>query len=146
MTLCNALLARCDRPGMRIIVPGLLLLATAACGAGPSSTVPASTPAPPVAPTAAPVQPTTPAAATTAAPAPAVKTCTVPNVVGLIHQTAQDTMQKAGLFYLTEEDASGQGRLLVNDRNWKTTKQSVAAGEVVDCNTKILLSAEKISG
>ncbi|WP_090074522.1 hypothetical protein [Lentzea flaviverrucosa] len=64
----------------------------------------------------------------------------------MIHQTAQDTMQKAGLFLLTEEDASGQGRLLVNDRNWKTTKQSVTAGEVVDCNTKILLSAEKIDG
>ncbi len=54
--------------------------------------------------------------------------------------------QKAGLFLLTEEDASGHGRLLVNDRNWKTTKQSVTAGEVVDCNTKILLSAEKIDG
>ncbi|SDG80789.1 hypothetical protein SAMN05216553_111350 [Lentzea fradiae] len=53
-------------------------------------------------------------------------------------------MQAAGLYFLTEEDASGQGRLLINDRNWKTTKQNVEPGTVVDCNTKILLSAEKI--
>ncbi|MCG8926195.1 hypothetical protein [Lentzea sp. CC55] len=64
----------------------------------------------------------------------------------MIHQTAQDTMQKAGLFFLTEEDASGQGRLLVNDRNWKTTAQNVAPGAVVDCDTKILLTAQKIDG
>ncbi|MFD4673260.1 hypothetical protein ACFWNN_26295 [Lentzea sp. NPDC058450] len=127
---------------MRIAVAALLLLLTAsACGTAPPSTTAASTPA---ATTPAPLQTTAPAAATTVAPAPAVKTCTVPDVVGMIHQTAQDTMQKAGLFLLTEEDASGQGRLLINDRNWKTTKQNVAAGTVVDCNTKILLSAEKI--
>lgn len=132
---------------MRIAVAALLLLLTAtACGTPPSSTTAGSTPVPPAATTAAPIQTTAPAATTTAAPAPApaAKTCTVPNVVGLIHQTAQDTMQKAGLFLLAEEDASGQGRLLINDRNWKTTKQNVAAGTVVDCNTKILLSAEKI--
>lgn len=124
---------------MRIAVAATLLLLTAACSSTPPATTAAGTPAPT---TAAPIQ--TAPAATSAAPA--VKTCTVPNVVGMIHQTAQDTMQKAGLFLLTEEDASGQGRLLVNDRNWKTTKQSVTAGEVVDCNTKILLSAEKIDG
>jgi hypothetical protein len=130
---------------MRIAVAAVLLSLTAtACGTAPSSTTAGSTPVPPTATTAAPIQTTAPAAATTVAPAPAAKTCTVPNVVGLIHQTAQDTMQKAGLFLLTEEDASGQGRLLINDRNWKTTKQNVAAGTVVDCNTKILLSAEKI--
>ncbi|WP_191299022.1 serine/threonine kinase [Lentzea cavernae] len=131
-------------PDMRIVVAVPLLLLTAACSTPPPATTSTDTPQPP-ATTAAPLQ-TTPAAATTIPPAaPAVKTCTVPNVVGLIHQTAQDTMQKAGLFFLTEEDASGQGRLLINDRNWKTTKQSAAAGTVVDCNTKILLSAEKIA-
>jgi hypothetical protein len=129
---------------MRIAVAALLVLLTAACSTPPPATTAASTPEPPAATTAAPTQ-TTPAAATTIPPA-VVKTCTVPNVVGMVHQTAQDTMQKAGLFLLTEEDASGQGRLLINDRNWKTTKQSVAAGAVIDCDTKILLSAEKIDG
>ncbi|WP_245744210.1 PASTA domain-containing protein [Lentzea fradiae] len=113
---------------MRLAAPLTLLLLTAACSATPP---PPSTEAPTQAP------PTTSAA-------PTAKTCTVPNVVGMIHQTAQDTMQAAGLYFLTEEDASGQGRLLINDRNWKTTKQNVEPGTVVDCNTKILLSAEKI--
>jgi hypothetical protein len=94
---------------------------------------------------------TMPAVTTSAAPVPApapivpaVKTCTVPNVVGMIHQSAQDTMQAAGLFMLREEDATGQGRMLINDRNWKTTAQSAAAGSVIDCNTTITLAAKKI--
>ena len=126
---------------MRIASAAVLLLLVSACSGTP----------PPAAPTASLTQPAehqtpTTNAATPAPTAPAVKTCTVPNVVGMIHQTAQDTMQAAGLFFLREEDASGQGRLLVNDRNWKTTAQSVAAGTVVDCNTQIKLSATKIDG
>lgn len=84
------------------------------------------------------------AAATTIEPPPTAKTCTVPDVVGMVHQTAQDTMQAAGLYRLREEDATGQGRALVVDRNWTTTAQSVPAGRVVDCTTEILLSATKI--
>lgn len=83
-----------------------------------------------------------PAPSTQAAAAP--KMCTVPDVVGLVHQTAQDTMQASGLYMLTEEDATGKGRMLVMDRNWTTTAQSVPAGQVVDCNTSIKLSAKKI--
>ncbi|MCG8915833.1 PASTA domain-containing protein [Actinokineospora sp. PR83] len=101
----------------------------------PSTTTPA-TPPPPAAP----------ASTTTAAPeppSPAEKTCTVPNVVGMVHQTAQDTMQAAGLYVLLEEDATGQGRLLVVDRNWTTTAQSVPAGQVVHCTQEITLSAKK---
>lgn len=96
---------------------------------------PSEQPAPPtsVAPAPAPVQ-----------VAPLPKTCTVPNVIGMVHQYAQDTMQASGLFMLREEDATGQGRLLLYDRNWKTTAQSVAAGAVVDCSTEIVLSAKKI--
>jgi beta-lactam-binding protein with PASTA domain len=89
---------------------------------------------------------TAPAGTTTiAAPAPAApKACTVPDVVGMVHQNAQDTMQAAGLYNLREQDAAGQGRVLVLDRNWTTTAQSVAAGQVVDCTTEVLLSAKKI--
>lgn len=89
------------------------------------------------------------AAVSVAEPAPLpepspVETCVVPDVVGVVHQTAQDTMQAAGLYLLHEEDATGQGRLLLYDRNWVTTAQSVPAGQVVDCSTAITLSAKKI--
>lgn len=133
---------RRDTLSMRIALAAVLLVLTAACSSMPSAT--STSTSPPAATTST----TTPPPPAQAAPttAPAVKTCTVPNVVGMIHQTAQDTMQKAGLFFLREEDASGQGRLLINDRNWKTTAQSVAAGTAVDCNTQILLSATKIDG
>jgi len=97
------------------------------------------------APARTPVEPPTSTATTTAPPAVAApKTCTVPNVVGMVHQYAQDTMQAAGLHMLLEKDATGRGRVLVLDRNWETTAQSVAAGEVVECTTVITLSAKKI--
>ncbi|WP_424185825.1 PASTA domain-containing protein [Actinokineospora sp. G85] len=78
------------------------------------------------------------------APDDAATTCTVPHVVGMVHQNAQDTMQAAGLYVLLEEDATGQNRILAMDRNWRTTAQSVAAGQVVDCTTTITLSAKKL--
>lgn len=98
--------------------------------------------------TTTPAAPATTAPAATAMPgttqqAAAPKTCTVPHVVGMVHQTAQDTMQAAGLFMLREEDATGLGRMLVMDRNWTTVEQSVQAGQVVDCSTTIVLKAKK---
>lgn len=67
----------------------------------------------------------------------------VPNVVGKDHQLAQDTMQAAGLYLLAEEDASGQGRMLILDRNWTTVKQRPKAGKCVPEDTEIMLSAVK---
>ncbi|MGM1059818.1 hypothetical protein [Saccharothrix sp. Mg75] len=74
----------------------------------------------------------------------AADTCTVPQVVGMVHQEAQDALQAAGLFRLLEEDATGQGRMVLVDRNWVTTAQSVPGGQVVDCGTDITLAAKKI--
>jgi hypothetical protein len=65
-------------------------------------------------------------------------------VVGLNHQLAQDTMQAAGFYYLTEEDATGQGRLLINDRNWVVVSQSPAGGTTASLDSKILLRSKKI--
>lgn len=110
---------------LQVIVPVLLL---AACGASPVESPPFTS------------------SVVTSAPEPvkpAEKTCTVPAVVGMVHQTAQDTMQASGLYVLLERDASGQGRLLINDRNWVTTGQTPAAGAVVDCGTEVTLSAKK---
>jgi beta-lactam-binding protein with PASTA domain len=68
----------------------------------------------------------------------------VPNVVGLNHQLAQDTMQAAGFYNLTEEDASGQGRLLINDRNWVVVTQQPAGGIHAAADTTIILRSKKI--
>jgi hypothetical protein len=65
-------------------------------------------------------------------------------VVGVNHQLAQDTLQAAGFFYLTEEDSTGQGRLLVNDRNWVVVTQSPAGGTTAAIDSKILLRSKKI--
>ncbi|MFE2753487.1 hypothetical protein ACFXGA_15975 [Actinosynnema sp. NPDC059335] len=120
---------------MRIIRSSVALAAVAALAAcSPTPTTPGPTIA---------VTPATEPAAPTEPPATAAGTCTVPDVVGMVHQAAQDTLQAAGFFKLREEDATGQGRLLVVDRNWTTTAQSVPAGQVVDCDTEILLSAKK---
>lgn len=68
---------------------------------------------------------------------------TVPNVVGKDHQLAQDTMQATGFYALDEEDATGQDRVLLLDRNWRTVAQKPAAGSCMSEDTTILLSAKK---
>lgn len=53
-------------------------------------------------------------------------------------------MQAAGFYYLTEEDATGQGRLLINDRNWVVVSQQPAGGTRAAPDTKIVLRSKKI--
>ncbi len=67
----------------------------------------------------------------------------VPDVAGMNHQDAQDTMQRAGLYNLREVDGTGQGRMLVLDRNWVQTGQNPAAGTEVAPDTVITLTAVK---
>lgn len=74
---------------------------------------------------------------------PSVQTGVVPSVVGLNHQLAQDTMQAAGFFNLTEEDATGKGRLLINDRNWVVVSQQPAGGTRAPADTTIILRSKK---
>ncbi|MBB5807550.1 hypothetical protein F4560_007318 [Saccharothrix ecbatanensis] len=134
---------------LKWVAGALTALVVAGCGTTPPATttvtVPAATTPAATEPAATEPAATAPAATEPAAttPAPAGKTCTVPNVVGMIHQTAQDTMQAAGLYKLREQDATGQGRVLALDRNWTTTAQTPAAGQVVPCDTEVLLSAKK---
>lgn len=68
---------------------------------------------------------------------------TVPNEAGKQHQAAQDDLQAHGLFNLAEEDATGQDRLLLVDRNWKVVSQSPAAGTKVPEDAAITLSSKK---
>lgn len=67
----------------------------------------------------------------------------VPDVEGKDHQLAQDTMQAAGLYLLDEEDATGQGRMLILDRNWTVVEQKPSAGSCVSDDTTILLRSKK---
>ena len=67
----------------------------------------------------------------------------VPDVEGKDHQLAQDTMQAAGLYNLTEEDATGQGRALILDRNWTVVEQDPPAGTRVSEDQTITLRSKK---
>ncbi|GAA2311256.1 hypothetical protein GCM10010402_83910 [Actinomadura luteofluorescens] len=96
--------------------------------APPSATAPASTPTVPP----------------SSAKPPAAKKIRVPNVVGKNHQAAQDLMQAAGLWMLREEDATGQGRMLILDRNWQVVRQSPKAGTSVAPEATITLYSKKI--
>jgi hypothetical protein len=130
------------------------LLLTSACSGGEPTAQPtvtvtallsgglASTP-PPI---SLPVQPPSDSLRSVPRPtaAPAVLTSVVPNVVGVNHQLAQDTMQAAGFYYLTEEDATGKDRLLIVDRDWVVVSQSPAGGTQALLDTKILLRSKKI--
>lgn len=68
---------------------------------------------------------------------------TVPDVEGKDHQLAQDTMQAAGLYMLEEEDATGQGRALILDRNWTVVEQDPPAGTEVSEDQTITLRSKK---
>jgi beta-lactam-binding protein with PASTA domain len=67
----------------------------------------------------------------------------VPDVVGMDHQLAQDTMQAAGLYNLAEEDATGQDRMLLFDRNWVVVAQDPPAGTLVTEDKVITLRSKK---
>ncbi|WP_327147255.1 hypothetical protein [Nocardia sp. NBC_01329] len=67
--------------------------------------------------------------ATEAAP-PAVK-ATMPAVVCMNLQAAQDLIQTTGVFLSRSEDATGRGRNQVVDRNWVVVAQTPEAGSPI---------------
>lgn len=133
------------KPVTRRIASALVLVAATTCAcAQPESGTPdtsvtteVTTETSVVLPPSAPVEPAQ-------EPAPAER-ITVPGVVGMDHQQAQDTLQAAGLYNLRENDGSGEGRLLVWDRNWETVAQDPPAGTTVSPDTVITLTAVKKS-
>jgi PASTA domain len=83
---------------------------------------PAETPAP------------APSSTTSKAPtseAPADVKVPMPDVVGMNLQAAQDKIQETGIFFSRSEDATGAGRMQINDSNWTVVAQSPAAGELI---------------
>lgn len=132
--------------------------ATAACGSDDASksevrtevrtvTVEASAPAATSVERAVMAEPTSPAvppAPAPAAPAPQVQAqALMPPVVCMNLQSAQNAIQAAGVFYSRSADASGQGRMQINDSNWLVVQQEPPAGAVIG-EGDALLSVVKI--
>lgn len=67
----------------------------------------------------------------------------VPDLTGLDHQAAQDALQGEGLWNLDETDATGQGRLLLFDRNWEVVRTDPPAGSQVSAETSITIYSKK---
>jgi len=76
--------------------------------------------------------------------APEVEFFTMPKLVGKNLQLAQDTLQSLGSYVLDQEDASGLGRLQVNDSNWKVCSQRPKAGSKTPTDTVVLLASVKL--
>ncbi|MEU0199145.1 MULTISPECIES: PASTA domain-containing protein [unclassified Streptomyces] len=72
----------------------------------------------------------------------AAETATLPDLVGQDLQAAQDEAQAAGFYVLDDQDASGQNRLQVMDRNWVVCSQEPSAG-THPTDTKVVLFAVK---
>ncbi|WP_329087908.1 PASTA domain-containing protein [Actinomadura citrea] len=117
-------------------------LAVTACGGTAENAAPAKTVT--VAPPSATAPVSTPTVSPSSTKVPAAKKVRVPNVVGKNHQTAQNIMQAAGLWMLQEEDATGQGRMLILDRNWQVVRQKPKAGTSVAPEATIILYSKKI--
>nr|WP_231869035.1 hypothetical protein [Rhodococcus opacus] len=88
------------------------------------TTLPVTTPAAVV--PAAPAQPA-PVAPTSSAPV----LVPMPAVVCMNLQTAQNTIQAAGVFFSRSADATGAGRMQVLDSNWVVVGQQPSPGELV---------------
>ena len=55
-------------------------------------------------------------------------TFSMPNYRDWVLQDAQDNLQSLGSYLMNQEDASGDGRLQVNDSNWHVCSQKPVAG------------------
>lgn len=69
---------------------------------------------------------------------------TMPSLVGMGLQDAQDALQSQGSYLLDQQDASGLGRLQMIDSNWKVCTQSPAAGSEVGIQSTVQLGAVKL--
>ena len=88
--------------------------------------------------------PTTSERSSSSAPSePAQPAAVMPDVVCQNLQDAQDEIQRAGVFFSRSDDATGQGRAQVVDRNWIVIAQTPAPGSSVG-EAEAILSVVKI--
>jgi hypothetical protein len=127
----------------RFIIPAAVVVALIGIGSlGQGKTSP-NTPASPA--TTSPSASSTTSTETEAADTQAPEVFTMPDLVGKGLQEAQDELQALGSHRLDQKDASGRGRALINDSNWKVCEQEPAAGQEVPMSTTVALSAVKNS-
>jgi beta-lactam-binding protein with PASTA domain len=74
-----------------------------------------------------------------------VETFTMPILVGMNLQRAQNKLQDHGSFLLTQTDGTGQGRFQMLDYNWKVCAQDPVAGVDTDVATLVELVTVKLS-
>ena len=70
---------------------------------------------------------------------------TMPRVVGMNLQLAQDLLQSKGSYILDQVDHKGLLRIQVLDSNWKVCKQTPSAGKVVLASTVVTLASVKLT-
>ena len=127
-----------------MIVAGCASSANAPAKSG-SNAVDASIPTPP---------PTTPTPTTISSDSSAVDggatgdgSFVVPNEVGKVLQDAQDDLQRVSrdpVFFSHSQDATGQGRHQILDRDWKVCSQNVAPGTRVPFDAHIVFDVVKL--
>jgi hypothetical protein len=123
----------------RVALAGCLLgLAVLACGCQAGSVTGRG------APSVATATTTTTAPTTSAAP----RRFTMPELVGVNLQDAQDRIQSVTgdpLFLTSSHDATGRQRMQIRDRDWKVCSQNVAAGAHFEMKAKIDFGAVKLT-
>ncbi|MFF9066042.1 PASTA domain-containing protein [Streptomyces sp. NPDC014891] len=108
------------------VLAGVALAACSPESSDPAPTQTATTRPTTAAPTTEPPETTEPTEGATAE-APAAETAEVPDVVGMNHAEAQSLLRSQG-FMVNEEDASPEGRMILNNSNWKVCSQDPQPG------------------
>jgi beta-lactam-binding protein with PASTA domain len=128
----------------------LAVVSATACAPGATSTAPpavtvtATVTASPSAGLSSEPTTASPSRRTPSTNTPGTKTSgRLPDVTGMNLQAAQDMLQAQGFYVLDDQDATGQNRLQVFDRNWVVVRQTPAAGKRVPTTTKVVLYAKK---
>jgi hypothetical protein len=137
--LTGGIVAACSGGQPAAVAPGTVTV-TAQPPAQPAVTV---TAAPPVAAAPTPI-PTPKPKAKAPKVAPAKVTFTMPGLVGMVLQDAQDLLQTKGSYLMDQQDASGLERLQVLDANWKVCSQSPKKGAHVPTDTTVVLRSVKL--
>jgi len=70
---------------------------------------------------------------------------TMPKVVGMNLQLAQDLLQSLGSYGILQDDFKGLNRFQVLDSNWKVCKQSPSPGKKVSTSIIVTLSSVKLT-
>lgn len=73
-----------------------------------------------------------------------IETFTMPDVVGMNLQDAQDILQSMGSIVMDQEDASGMDRLQVNDSNWYVCTQDPVPGTEAALSDVVTLGSVKL--